>query len=614
MVRKSVTCMVITVLLVAVLVWCTSMAQSVYASEVSVELSADRNTVAAGETLMLTVSVTGAQLSDVPVLPELEGFETVSVKQGTSIVITNGKMVSSVEFGYVLRALKEGVYEIGPLLLKIGGNEYQTNVVTVEVSSSRNLQAASSGSQGMHAVVDSENDLFLVVEPAKKDVYLGEVVPVKIKLYVGNVRINQIYYPSLSANGFYTGGFNEPLQYEVVVNSQIYNVVEFDTYVVPASQGVLKLGPAQIEVDVLVRDQSRMFFEDPFFDEFFSTYRVSSVNVASEEVNINVAALPSEGKPDNFKGAVGEFSLQVEATPESVTVGDPIVLTMKVSGKGSFKTVSAPVLSLTDGFKVYDPQVKESDSIEGVKIFEQVIIPTTSEVFELPEVLFSYFDPMEGEYKTLVAPSIPIHVITGGANGKAKLDEGTGIAGIASDLEIVFGTDIFYIKGSPGIIRTQDSYLYTQPWFWMLNAIPVMGLVGVGLYDRRKTRLENDMAYARFYRAGKVVSKEICIARAAMEKEDVAGFCDAVHKTIQQYLGDKFNLAVKGITRDVVEVLRNREVPDEILRQLTAFFQECDMLRYSPLSADKSRMGKLLDSLEQLVDKIEGLKNRGVKT
>ena len=231
---------------------------------------------------------------------------------------------------------------------------------------------------------------------------------------------------------------------------------------------------------------------------------------------------------------------------------------------------------LTDGFKVYDPQVKESDSIEGVKIFEQVIIPTTSEVFELPEVLFSYFDPMEGEYKTLVAPSIPIHVITGGANGKAKLDEGTGIAGIASDSEIVFGTDIFYIKGSPGIIRTQDSYLYTQPWFWMLNAIPVMGLVGVGLYDRRKTRLENDMAYARFYRAGKVVSKEICIARAAMEKEDVAGFCDAVHKTIQQYLGDKFNLAVKGITRDVVEVLRNREVPDEILRQLTAFFQECD--------------------------------------
>ena len=57
--------------------------------------------------------------------------------------------------------------------------------------------------------------IFLVVEPAKKMCILVRLFLLKLSYLMGNVRINQIYYPSLSANGFYTGGFNEPLQYEV---------------------------------------------------------------------------------------------------------------------------------------------------------------------------------------------------------------------------------------------------------------------------------------------------------------------------------------------------------------------------------------------------------------
>lgn len=596
---KFSTCMIVLTIAATVL-WHINSLQLVYASEISVDLSVDRSLAVVGESVNLTISVTGVQSLATPTLPELDGFEVVSTSKGTSISIVNGKMTSSANFEYRLRALKEGLHEIGPFSLKIQNKEYRTNKVTIEVSNSP--QASSERSD-----TNLDGSLFVTVEPARDDVYLGEVIPVKVKLYARDTRINQISYPMLTANGFSIGSFEEPLQYEEVMNTRLHNVVEFTTYVVPASQGVLKLGPAQIKAEVLVRQQRRSFFGDPFFDDFFSDYSTSSVNLVSNESQINVKALPVEGRPKTFNGAVGKFSLSVEATPASVTVGDPIVLTMKVSGNGNFKAVSSPGLQSTEGLKVYDSQVKESSSTVGIKVFEQVVIPTSDNVTKLPEVLFSYFDPTEGVYKTLTAESIPIHVIPGPGETATLIEKSR----ITSDAETVMGEDILYIKDSPGRVAVKGSNLHSEPWFWALNVIPVMGLAGISLYSRRKTRLETDIAYARSYRAGKVVSKGMRNARIAMEKGDTVKFYDILHRTIQQYLGDKFNLPPQGISADVVENLKYRGLPDETFDFIAVFFEECDMIRFAPLNIDQSRMSKVLDLAEQLIENIEMLRSRG---
>lgn len=598
--REFVTCTVILIIIVAVF-WHVSNSQLVYASEISVDLSVDRSLMAVGESVKLTISVVGVQSLATPTLPELDGFEVISTSKGTSISIVNGRMTSSTNFEYRLRALKDGVYELGPFSLMIQNKEYNTDKVTVEVSSG---SLGSSGGQRTGTSLD--DSLFITVQPAKDDAYLGEIIPVKVKLYARDIRINQISYPTLTASGFSIGGFGEPSQYEEVVNTRLYNVVEFTTHIVPASRGALKLGPAQIKAEVLIQEQRRSFFGDPFFDDFFSDYSTSSITLVSNELQVNVRALPMEGRPSTFNGAVGKFSLSVEATPQSVTVGDPIVLTMKVSGNGNFKAVSSPVLQSTEGFKVYDSQVKESNSTAGIKVFEQVVIPTSNDVTELPEMLFSYFDPTEGMYKTLTAQSVPIHVIPGSSE-TAKIIEASRII---PDSETI-GEDILYIKDNPGRITIKGSSLHAEPWFWVLNAAPIMGLAGVSLYSRRKTRLESDIAYARSYRASRVVSKGIRVARTAMERGDIVEFCDVLHRTIQQYLGDKFDLPTKGISADVVEILKDKGIPNESLDMITVFFQECDMIRFVPLRIDKSRVDRLLGLSEQLVDNIEGLRSRG---
>lgn len=598
--RYSFTCVIILFAIVSVL-WHIYVSESTFASEISVNMSTDRNSAVVGEVLKLTISVTGVQSFSAPELSDLEGFEIVSTSTGRSISIVNGTMTSSVNFEYRLRAIKEGVHEIGPFTLLIQNKEYKTDTVIVEVISG----FQTSGAQKTGTAQDE--NLFITVELAKGNVYLGELIPLKVKLYARDIRVNQISYPTITATGFSVGSFGEPLQYEEAMNGRLFNVVEFTTHVVPVSQGRLKLGPAQIKAEVLIREQGRSIFGDPFFDEFFSSYRTSSVTVNSDELEVDVKGLPTEDRPETFSGAVGRFSLSVEANPESVSVGDPIVLTMRIRGSGNFKAVSSPVLRSTAGFKVYDPQVKESDSTAGIKVFEQVIIPTDDSVTEVPEVLFSYFDPAEEVYKTVTSEVIPIHVIPG-VREAAQLVEASRTM---SASQAVIGEDIFYIKDDPGRIMVKGSSLHLEPWFWALNAVPIMGLAGVSLYSRRKTRLENDMAFARSYRAGKMVSKGIRSARTALERGDIAEFCDVLHRTIQQYLGDKFNLPAKGISADVAETLKHRGVPFETLDMIERFFQECDIIRFAPLSVDKSRATELLRLAEQLVGNIEGLRNRG---
>jgi len=61
--------------------------------------------------------------------------------------------------------------------------------------------------------------------------------------------------------------------------------------------------------------------------------REKEVNIASINQTMRVIPLPKAGKPDNFSGAVGSFSLSAEAAPKECMVGDPITLMMVIRGK-----------------------------------------------------------------------------------------------------------------------------------------------------------------------------------------------------------------------------------------------------------------------------------------
>jgi len=79
-----------------------------------------------------------------------------------------------------------------------------------------------------------------------------------------------------------------------------------------------------------------------------------------------------------------------------------------VKGRGNFNTITWERIPVGDDFKIYDPTLSQSyDS----KAYEQVIIPVTSSVNEIPAIKFSFFNPNQGKYVSLSSEPIAITVL-----------------------------------------------------------------------------------------------------------------------------------------------------------------------------------------------------------
>src|SRR5204862_7837729 len=155
------------------------------------------------------------------------------------------------------------------------------------------------------------------------------------------------------------------------------------------------------------------FFNDPWL--MGSVPR--EIKLTTERVNIEVKPLPPKA-PASFDGAVGNFTMTADANPKSVQVGDPITVTAKISGRGNFDRVTAPVLEDDKGWHKYPPSsdFKQDDDvgISGTKSFESVLSPNERKD-KIPSQLFTYFDSQKEQYVTLRGDSIPVRVEGGAA-------------------------------------------------------------------------------------------------------------------------------------------------------------------------------------------------------
>ena len=80
---------------------------------------------------------------------------------------------------------------------------------------------------------------------------------------------------------------------------------------------------------------------------------------------------------------------------------------MIIKGRGNFSTVTCPKFNAAKSFKIYDPEVKQED---GVKTFEQILMPDTDAVKEIPKITFSYFDTERKAYRIISKGPVPVKV------------------------------------------------------------------------------------------------------------------------------------------------------------------------------------------------------------
>src|SRR5207302_3755584 len=180
---------------------------------------------------------------------------------------------------------------------------------------------------------------------AKKDAYVGEMIPAEIRLaFEPRARGRLQEGPELSGQGFTTQKLQQPRETLETIGGRPYQVYTFKTAIAAARPGKLEIGPVTAKAVVVLprrpstsprtrpRSPFDLFnldapFSDPFFsDPFGSTGERTELPIQSETATLNVKPLPPN-TPPNFSGPIGNLTMTADAKPKTIQVGDPITVT-----------------------------------------------------------------------------------------------------------------------------------------------------------------------------------------------------------------------------------------------------------------------------------------------
>ena len=427
------------------------------------------------------------------------------------------------------------------------------------------------------ATPDSEavgKNAFLKLVPARNEIYLGEVLPVEIRLYARQGNLKQP--PQLNQDGFTIGKLVQQPLTKTLIEKQYYSLLVYKTFVIPAKTGRLTLGPATMLLAV-PRPNARVNVFGEIIDWM-------EANLASEPLTIEVRPLPTNNVPADFNGAVGIYALNATVSTNAVTVGDPITLTVQIGGRGPIESLSLSSPDKWRDFKIYPPitRVETSDQfgLEGTKTFEQVVIPENAEVKELPELTFSFFDPERKGYRTVTQPATPIIVHP---TSVAPAQPTIITTATQSQNEPKPATDIVHIKPRIGTLAQIRPPLVQQTWFLALQGVPMLVWLTAVVWRRREENLANNPRLRRQRRVGQIVREGLDNLRRLAGDNRPEEFFALVFRLLQEQLGERLDLPASAITEAVVEEhLRPQGVNPDALAALQELFLACNQARYAP--------------------------------
>lgn len=614
------------IILVAMLGFATQYSN---ADEIKFEASIDKKSVAIGETAQLGLTFLGTQNVPAPDIGNIDGCEVRYLGPSTMMTVINGTVSSSITHMYKIQPLRLGNFQFGPFTFKYEGNTYKSNIAYLAVSEEKPKEQArppDTTDDSIMETLDLKDRLFLTLKVNKTRAYVNELIPVTIKLYVNRLNVSDIQLPDIGQEGFSKAQFEEPKQYRERMAGSLYDVIEFRTTIFGTRAGDYRLGPAKIKCNLAVKKRIRNpsalnddflneegFGGNPYFDDFFTRYERYPIELKSDDTQLVLSPLPAQGRPADFSGAVGDYQFIFQAGPKEVKVGDPVTLRMEINGTGNFNTVIIPKLENTEGFRIYEPQIKTEPNR---KVFRQVLIPENDAIHQTPKAIFTYFDTNKSIYKTITQGPVPLQVekvaeIPAQVIGQAPVSVPVAPTGFGATEEKKPEPqgDILYIKESIGHIRSRGFRVYNTLSFIVLAVIPLIILLAFYIIYSKKEKLLHDSRYALRTTAFKNMRKEFFELKNQLHANNSRVFYETLFKALQNYLGGRFYLPVAGLTFDTVEPkLREKNVDSAIVNKIRNMFDICDRAKFALTNADALLMKDDMKELEEIIRALERIK------
>lgn len=573
-------------------------------------------------------------------IPNLTDFQVVGgPNRSTQLNIGNGERTVTMEFAYILKPKRKGHCTVpGAIAVVEGGKQIRSNNVGIEVVDGNVVQQKSQpnpnngrdpiqdffndpfgdddivkemrrqeqeiqeqfrrlqqrinqqggispfGATVAPEIIDKEHlneNVFIKVNVDKKKAILGEQITASYKLYTRlPVHMNITKLPSLT--GFWSQDFDLPDPPQArgeVVNGKPYTVYELKrTALFPTQTGELELDPVEAQSTEVYANHEHLV-------------------IRSNPVKVVISSLPEESKPSAFNGAVGEYRIESNIDKTELSTDDVCTLTVRISGTGNLKLISAPIIHFPNTVETFDVVADDTitntnNIIAGYKTFTYRFQPKSAGNMVIPSASFFYYDTKENVYKELTTPVYTMHITPGNNH-----DDPSNTVSLK---------DIHDIQSGPISLQRSSTWnLISSPLYWGGLSVPFLAYLFVVGYKRREDKLNGNTTLLRNRKANKIALQRLATAEQYLKQSAQNSFYEETSKAVWLYLSDKMNIPLSGLSKEVAaRKMLQYHIPQDVQLELFRITDECEMALYAPDSGTLRMQQTYMDAFK-LIGKLE---------
>lgn len=549
--------------------------------EVSFTAKTSKSTLGINQRLKIefTINKNGADNFQAP------NFDNFKVVAGPSSSVSqswiNGKSTFSQSYTYFIEPKTKGTFTIPPASIEYKGNIISSNAVEIVVTDKVELPKDPNDPQYM-----AQENIQLVAHVSKTNPYIGEAIYVEYRLYFSK----QV--------GFYNTQFNKIPKYEgfwnqeININEQKEQAGEYQgksmryytlkkMLLIPQKTGKLYVEPMDMEMIVSVPTGHYDFFGHPQTRNINARY-------SSNRKLIQVKDLPTEGKPVNFSGAVGNFNLSVTASKENLKANESTQVNVKIFGKGNLKLFELPELQVPAELEVYTPERKQSiqntyNGLSGYISDNYSIVPEYKGKYIIPAIKFSYFNPDDKKYHTKSSDEIVLHI-----EGGKDIPGDSKDTFVNKQMVVNKGENFKYISTETQFTKEKTKDFLGSKWYYGLILLSLISMpLGVIIKKKRDKNL-SDVENLKSRKADKLAKKYLSEAKKKIH--DKEAFYIALEKAMHNFLKGVLKVETSEISQDnIAKMLQKYQISENTITQLNEVWNDCNLARYAPTSMQKMK-------------------------
>lgn len=603
-------------------------------AQVKVSASISPAEIGKNEYAQYRLMVENAAVVQQMVPPALDQFIILSgPNQESGMTMVNGVVKKFIALNFVLKPKRTGAFIIPAGFVRADDRDHRSNTVKLKVNTNSTGNSGGTAFSSPFGGIDPfaaperrpnysdyvlkngespvdkiKRNMLVRIETDKKTCFVGEPIVATYKLYT-RLKSESNMTKNPSFNGFSVIDLQLPNDMSSSVEN--YEGKEYNVYVIrkvqlyPLLAGQLELGVAEIENNINFIKAEFINQNNPLEEIFKELTNATlppeavvkqKVILQSKPITILVKPLPEAGKPANFKGAVGNFSIESRIERNNFSTDDAGNMAIIIAGEGNMQMITAPVIDWPAGMEGFDSKTTDdlfrgTVPVSGRKSIEYPFIVSKPGNYTLPVVSFSFFNTRDGKYKTVTSKPLQITVTKG--------------------------------TGKPQSIATKNNSSkenYLTKFF--NNRLRVVSLVAVFIIIGLITWLKRDVKQERADKAQKNILPDPKIINAdekpieeiiegqqnplagaeeLLQKEDSTAFYTQLNAGLKNYLSKKFAIPAEELNRkNIGEQLDSRGINNETVVQLQTILDEIEWQLYTPFASNE-KMKELYERSHDII-------------